>query len=197
MRIEHLLAPLAAIFLGASPGLAEVRELSGAELRASVATGESQSLSSIIEMVGRRVEGELVDARAYEVGGVYYRILLKTPDGKLVSAIVDARSGAFMSGRSSVARDLAQAARSERGWSLFNGQGRGNGVAGGNAGGNGRGNSGGSNAGGNNAGGNGGGNSGGGNSGGGGGNSGGGNSGGGNSGGGNSGGGNGNGGGKK
>jgi len=195
MRFQLPLTTLAAILLGGSASLAEVRELSGAELRASVAAGQSRSLSSIIEMVGRRVEGELVDARAYDVGGVYYRLLLKTPDGKLVSAIIEARTGAFMSGQSSVARDLAQATRTERGWSLFNGQGRGNSAAAGNAGGNGKGNPGGNNAGGNGGGNSGGGNSGGGNSGGG--NSGGGNSGGGNSGGGNSGGGNGNGGGKK
>lgn len=175
MRIRFFLATTALTVLAASASLADVHELSGAELRASVAAGHSKPLSEIIELVGRQVEGDLVDARAYSVDGIFYRILLKTPDGKLVSAIIDARTGAFMSGRSDVAREITQAARSQSGWSPFGNQTRGNSATRGNSGNNGNnGKSGGGNngnGGGNNGGGNGnsGGNNGGGNSGGGGG----------------------------
>jgi hypothetical protein len=198
IRRTLCLAGLAAAAATAAP--AEVRELSGAELRDSVAAGESRPLGPIVEMVGRQVEGEFVDARAYVADGIYYRILIRTPDGKLASVIVDARTGGFVSARSDVAQDIVATARSRSGGSLFRpagsassaatsgngrseaasqGGGRGNGGnAGGNRGGNGGGNSGGGNSGGGNSGGgNGGGNSGGGNGGGG---NGGGNSGGGN-----------------
>jgi hypothetical protein len=195
MRFRRVLclAGLAAAAATAAP--AEVRELSGAELRDSVAAGQSRPLGPIVEMVGRQVEGEFVDARAYDADGIYYRILIRTPDGKLASVIVDARTGGFVSARSDVAQDIVATARSRSGGSLFRPAGsaaaatgggnsraeqasqgnRGNsGNAGGNRGGNGGGNGGG------NSGGNGGGNSGGNGGGNGGGNSGGGNSGGGN-----------------
>jgi hypothetical protein len=202
IRRALCLAGFAAAAATAAP--AEVRELSGAELRDSVASGQSRPLGPIVEMVGRQVEGEFVDARAYDADGIYYRILIRTPDGKLASVIVDARTGGFVSARSSVAQDIVATARSRSGGALFRpagsassaassgnsraeaatqGGSRGNsGNAGGNRGNSGGGNSGGGNSGGGNGGGNSGGNSGGGNSGGG--NSGGGN-GGGNSGGGN------------
>jgi hypothetical protein len=195
MRFRRVLclAGLAAAAATAAP--AEVRELSGAELRDSVAAGQSRPLGPIVEMVGRQVEGEFVDARAYDADGIYYRILIRTPDGKLASVIVDARTGGFVSARSDVAQDIVATARSRSGGSLFRPAGsaaaatgggnsraeqasqgnRGNsGNAGGNRGGNGGGNSGGNGGGnsGGNGGGNGGGNSGGGNSGGGNGNSG-------------------------
>jgi hypothetical protein len=195
MRFRRVLclAGLAAAAATAAP--AEVRELSGAELRDSVAAGQSRPLGPIVEMVGRQVEGEFVDARAYDADGIYYRILIRTPDGKLASVIVDARTGGFVSARSDVAQDIVATARSRSGGSLFRPAGsaaaatgggnsraeqasqgnRGNsGNAGGNRGGNGGGNSGGNGGGnsGGNSGGNGGGNSGGGNSGGGNGNSG-------------------------
>jgi hypothetical protein len=195
MRFRRVLclAGLAAAAATAAP--AEVRELSGAELRDSVAAGQSRPLGPIVEMVGRQVEGEFVDARAYDADGIYYRILIRTPDGKLASVIVDARTGGFVSARSDVAQDIVATARSRSGGSLFRPAGsaaaatgggnsraeqasqgnRGNsGNAGGNRGGTGGGNSGGNGGGnsGGNGGGNGGGNSGGGNSGGGNGNSG-------------------------
>jgi hypothetical protein len=182
------LAGLAAATAAAAS--ADVRELSGAELRDSVAAGQSRPLGPIVEMVGRQVEGEFVDARAYDADGIYYRILIRTPDGKLASVIVDARTGGFVSARSAVAQDIVATARSRTGGSLFRPAADATAATGsGNrrseqASQGGRGNSGG------NRGGNSGGNSGGGSSGGG--SSGGGNSGGGNSGGGNSGGGNGN-----
>jgi hypothetical protein len=171
MRIRRLLATSALTVLWASASLAGAHELSGAELRASVAAGQSKPLSEIIELVGRQVKGELVDARAYSVDGIFYRILLKTPDGKLVSAIIDARTGQFMSGRSDAAREITQAARGQSGWSPFGNQARGNSANSSNssnAGGNGRGNSGGNNGGGGGNSGGGGGNSGGGGGGGGG-----------------------------
>ncbi len=185
---------LATLLLGAE-SQAATRELKQSELRKVTASGTAIRLKKVIKGVERVFGGTPVDARAFQSDKVYYRILVKKPNGEIISVIVDAQSGVVVSNRSSVGRQISEAARSNKGNSASaKSQGNfGNKGNSGNRGGNS--NSGGSgNSGGNGNSGGGGGNSGGGggNSGGGGGNSGGG--GGGNSGGGNSGG---NGGGKK
>ncbi len=191
---------LATLLLGAE-SQAATRELKQSELRKVTASGTAIRLKKVIKGVERVFGGTPVDARAFQSDKVYYRILVKKPNGEIKSVIVDAQSGVVVSNRSSVGRQISEAARSNKGNSAsaksqgnFGNKGN-SGNRGGNSNSGGSGNSGGngnSGGGGGNSGG-GGGNSGGGggNSGGGGGNSGGG---GGNSGGGNSGG---NGGGKK
>ncbi len=148
---------------------AQVRELERSELRENVRSGKSMSMSRLMGVIAARTDAQVVDVRGFEADGIFYRVLLKRPDGKLSVAIVDARTGRFMSGRSNVAKDVMAAAKSNNG----KGKGKGNNRSSSrsNAGGNGNGNSGGNGGGNGNGNGNG---NGGGNSGGGGGNSGGG-----------------------
>jgi hypothetical protein len=183
---------LVALTVGlALPGGADARELNQSELRALAASGQSVALSRIYDSIRRATGGEPVDVRAFDVGGVYYRVLVMTNGGNLVSVVADAGTGALLPTNSAAAQRVRSeagnsGASSSRGNGARGNNGRGGGQGGGNSGGGqGGGNSGGGNAGG----GQGGGNAGGGNAGGGqgGGNAGGGNAGGGNAGGGNSG----------
>lgn len=142
-----------------APAMADVRELSQAEIRDNVRSGQSLSLARLMKAISTRTDAEVVDVRAFKADGIYYRVLLKKSGGQLTVAIVNARNGRFMSSRSDVVQDVMAAARN-KGNSSNNGRRNSGGNSGNsNAGGNGNGNSG-------NAGGNG--NSGGGNSGGGG-----------------------------
>ncbi len=152
----------------AVPADAQVRELERSELRENVRSGKSMSMSRLLGVISSRVDAEVVDVRGFEGDGVYYRVILKRPNGKLSVAIVDARTGRFMSGRSSVAQDVMAAARENKGKGNSQSSSRSNaGNTNSNAGGNANSNAGGngnSNAGGNgngNSGGNGNGNSGG------------------------------------
>ena len=99
----------------ATPVLADVRELPRDEIRASVRSGESMSLRQLKRVISTRVEGELVDVRAFEADGIVYRVLIKKSDGTLAVAVVDASSGRFLSGRSEVAKDVMAAAKANGG----------------------------------------------------------------------------------
>lgn len=105
------LAVTATLTTGAS---AQVRELGQSELRASVAAGRSLGLRQLLQSVQSRVEGELVDVRAFESGDIFYKILVKLPDGRLASVVVDARTGQFVNPNSSAAKNI-QAASSGNG----------------------------------------------------------------------------------
>lgn len=170
--MKHLAASTVLILSGlfCAPAIAEVRELARAEIRENVRLGNSLSLSRLKAVIASKTDGEMVDVRAFETDAVYYRVLLKKPDGRLTVAVVDARSGAFMSAGSAAVKEVMAAAKSKgksgrstrsANGSNAGGNGNGNGNSGinGNSGGNGGGNSGGN--GGGNSGGNGGGNSGG------------------------------------
>ena len=132
-----------------TPAMADVRELSRAEIRDNVRSGQSLSLSQLMQSISARTNAEVVDVRAFEGDGIFYRVLLKKANGKLTVAIVDARNGKFMSSRSNVVKDVMVAARSNgkgasnsrRGGNSGNSNagGNGNGGGNGNAGGNGKG----------------------------------------------------------
>lgn len=152
---------------------AAIREISQSDLRRIVSAGEAIGLRSVVASVAAATGAEPIEARAFELDGVYYRIVLKRSDGSLVSVIIDAATGQQVKSASPVGRQVSGAAgksaeKSTKGKSATagangngngNGNGGGNGNSGGNSGGNGGGNSGGN--GGGNSGGNGGGNSGG------------------------------------
>ncbi len=161
------------VALPSGEAAAQTRELKQGELRKATLTGGTIRLKRVIKGVEKAYGGTPVDARAFQADQIYYRILVKKPDGKIVSVIVNAQTGTVVSNRSSVGRQISKVARSNsanannsrkansnRGASASGGN---NGTSGGNAGGNGGGNGNG-NGGGNgngNGGGNGGGNSGG------------------------------------
>ncbi len=115
MKHAILLVGLSVTSILAASADAQVRELERSELRENVRSGKSMSMSRLLGAIAARVDAEVVDVRGFEAGGIYYRVLLKRPNGKLSVAIVDARTGRFMSGRSDVAKDVMAAARENNG----------------------------------------------------------------------------------
>jgi hypothetical protein len=147
MFIRVISAGVLALALAAGPALsALIDELSPQELRQSVASGKSLSLQKILETVTRAVPGEAVDVRAFDVGGVYFHVLVMQPNGKLASIVVDAATGKIASNSSALAKVVRNAAKATSGSTSAKsgkGKGQGKGGSGGNAGGNGNGNGGG------------------------------------------------------
>ena len=95
--------------------LAAARELDQSELRQASAAGNTISLKRAIDSISAQIGGKAVDARAFEAGDVFYRIVVKKPNGKIVSVIVNARTGASVAGNSSVGRQISAAAKSSVG----------------------------------------------------------------------------------
>lgn len=158
MWIERLL--LVGLLLAcAGPSMARTaREISSAELRAIVSSGQSISLKSVVASLARSTQAQPLEARAFEADGVFYRVVLKQEDGTLFSVIIDGATGKRVKADSAVGKSVSQAAdassagRAAKGKSATageNGQGNSNGNAGGN------GNGGGGNGNGGNSGGNG------------------------------------------
>ena len=115
MKRFFLGTSVALLGIVATSAYADVRELARTELRENVRSGQSMSLRQLKAVVAKRVQGELVDVRAFEAEGVVYRILVKKPDGTLAAAVVDARTGRFLSSRSEVVKDVMAAAKSNNG----------------------------------------------------------------------------------
>ncbi|MDA8587323.1 hypothetical protein N9L47_13860, partial [Rhodobacteraceae bacterium] len=97
----------------AAPAFADVRELARSELRENVRLGNSMSLSRLMTVIESKTDGELVDVRAFQTNEIYYHVVLKTPNGKLSVAVVNARSGEFLSKRSSIVKDVLSATKSK------------------------------------------------------------------------------------
>lgn len=131
---------------------ATVHELGAAELRQAVGAGSILSPKRVIDAVARSTGGEPIEARAFEVDRLYYRIVLKRSDGSVISVIIDAQTGQEVAKNSAVGRQVAAAAEGgskskgksatagSNGKSNGNGGGNGNGNGGGNGGGGGNGN---------------------------------------------------------
>lgn len=115
MTMKRVMLPIVLILSGSfsSPAFADVRELSRSELRENVRLGNSMSLSSLMKVMASKTNGKLVDVRAFESGEIYYHVLLKKPDGRLTVAVVNARTGKFMPGNSSVVKDVMSATKTK------------------------------------------------------------------------------------
>jgi hypothetical protein len=95
------------------PALAlDARELSQVEIRKAVASAHSLSPRRILDTVGKRVAGEIVDVRVFDADGLCYRVLLVLPSGKLASVVVDAVTGNLLAGNAPRASSITLAARS-------------------------------------------------------------------------------------
>jgi hypothetical protein len=125
-------------------GGAGARELGQDELRRLSASGVTADMAKVLAMVRREVRGEPMDLRAFDLDGIFYQVIVMRPDGRMVSVVVDARTGRFVPANSRAARAVRAEAAASGG-----DRGRGRGNAGGNRGGG----SGGGNASGGNAGG--------------------------------------------
>lgn len=113
--IRFLFIGLAVVATGLSATEAAARELDRAELRENVQNGRSMSFAQLVDRILALVEGDVMDVRAFDFGGIYYRVLIKQTDGRLVSVVLDAATGAAMPTRSSIAGQVTAAARANQG----------------------------------------------------------------------------------
>ena|SRR5689334_21700278 len=65
------------------------------QARGGVQSGQLVPLSRVIDMIGRRVPGRVLDAG---LEGSNYRVRWATADGRRIDFIVDARTGQILSG---------------------------------------------------------------------------------------------------
>ncbi|MCX7646522.1 MAG: hypothetical protein N2Z62_14665 [Rhodobacteraceae bacterium] len=139
-----MVRPLPALCLLALSALAAggagARELGQDELRRLAASGATADMAAMLDMVRREVRGEPMDLRAFDIGAVYYQVIVMRPDGRMVSVVVDARTGRFVPPEARAAQQVRAEAAAAPG---MNARGRGRGNAGAGQGGNGNGNNGG------------------------------------------------------
>lgn len=158
MKLARTIAFLSMLAIAGPSFAATMRELDSSELRQITRGGEIMTLKRVIDSVAKSTGGEPIEARAFQLEDVFYRIVLKKANGSVISIIVNARTGQQIGKNTAVGRQLAAAAdakgKGNKGKSQTAGS---NGKSGGNSGGNGGGNSGGGNGGGNGGGGGGGG----------------------------------------
>jgi hypothetical protein len=85
-------------------------EMEQSELRQMARSGRTISMKATLSSVSNSLHAKVVEARAFNAGGIYYRLVLKRPNGKLVSVIIDAETGNLVPSKSSVGRRVAAAA---------------------------------------------------------------------------------------
>lgn len=88
------------------------REIGQAELRELVATGNSISLSRVIDVVARQTPGEPVDVRLFDVDGLFYRVVVVQTSGRVVRVAINARTGDILSENSPTAARVRSATTS-------------------------------------------------------------------------------------
>ncbi|EPX77205.1 hypothetical protein [Litoreibacter arenae] len=103
---------LGALAIGfTTPSIASsAREMGQSELRQIASSGGTVSIKAMLSSVSKSLHAQVVEARAFDAGGVYYRFVLKQDDGKLVSVILDAQTGLRVPSKSPIARQVAAAA---------------------------------------------------------------------------------------
>jgi hypothetical protein len=82
-------------------------------LRQAISDGAVIPFAALRTSIEARMAGALVDVGLYDVGDLYYRVLVRRHDGRMVSAVVDARTGRFVPVSSPVAQWVQDTARSE------------------------------------------------------------------------------------
>jgi hypothetical protein len=97
----HYPAPLQRRPDGAEPGWRGGHRLPvGAPLRDMPSSGSLASLGWVIESLGRRAPGRVLDAELADEGGrPVYHVLWLTQHGRRMAFVVDAATGAVVSGR--------------------------------------------------------------------------------------------------
>jgi hypothetical protein len=110
----------AVIVLTLALGLPATSQASGHEvdrsaLRRAIADGEAIPFSDLQNKVEARLAGALVDVSLYDVGSLYYRVLVRQPNGRMVSAVLEARTGSFVPVSSDAARAVQDTARTRNG----------------------------------------------------------------------------------
>lgn len=104
------LAACAVFLLSQSAWAVTVQEMSRDELQVAIGEGRAVTPGNAVAAVSERIEGDAVDIRVFAFEGVYYRVLVKQPDGKMVSVILDAERGQLVANDSGIARSVDAAA---------------------------------------------------------------------------------------
>lgn len=102
------------VFVAGAQVDAREREVARADLRRAIEDGRALPFSSLQATVEDRMDGRLVDVALFDLDDLFYRVLVRQPDGRLVSAVLDARSGAFLPVSTETAQRVQNAARAER-----------------------------------------------------------------------------------
>lgn len=111
MSIARSIIYLFVATFAAWPVFAAVEEIDQRGLRQAVAVSRALPFASIIEDVLERMDGDLIEVRAFEDDRVYYRVLVLNRNGQVVSAVLDAASGRFLSIESQKAKAIQLVAR--------------------------------------------------------------------------------------
>ena len=94
-----------------SPSLASsAREMGQSELRQIAKSGGTISMKDTLSSVSDSLHATVVEARAFNADGVYYRLVLKRSNGKLISVIINAQNGRQVSPKSFKGRQVVAAA---------------------------------------------------------------------------------------
>jgi hypothetical protein len=94
-------------------------ELSRAELRRAISAGSAIPFGDLQRRVESRMGGEIVDVGLYRLDELYYRVLVRQPDGRMVSAVIEAQRGDFLPVSSETAKAVQDAARSSAGGGIL------------------------------------------------------------------------------
>lgn len=112
MILKRLIPSVLLAVVAAPQAHGEARELSQSEVRSLVAEGQAKGLAVILGTVGKRINGQTLDARAFDVDGLIYRISIMLADGRIANVYVDGVTGEFVLPRTSRARDVKRVATS-------------------------------------------------------------------------------------
>jgi hypothetical protein len=94
-------------------------ELGRAELRQAISAGSAIPFGDLQRRVESRMGGEIVDVGLYRLDELYYRVLVRQPDGRMVSAVIEAQRGDFLPVSSETAKAVQDAARSSAGGGIL------------------------------------------------------------------------------
>jgi hypothetical protein len=94
-------------------------ELSRAELRRAISAGSAIPFGDLQRRVESRMGGEIVDVGLYRLDELYYRVLVRQPNGRMVSAVIEAQRGDFLPVSSETAKAVQDAARSSAGGGIL------------------------------------------------------------------------------
>ena len=137
MNIRAITYPTLAVFALTSTVSAATNELNRKELRALSAEMNLPEFSEILAKLESRFDGAMLDVRAFESDGIYYRVLWKLPNGKLAAIVLNAESGEVMPKDSAVTKSVMAVANSNKSkGKSASAKGAGNSNAGGNGNGN-------------------------------------------------------------
>jgi hypothetical protein len=110
MKLRPALLLSLLLVLSGPAASATVREIGATELRKIVSAGGTLSLKSVVASLNASTGAEPIEARAFALDGVFYRIVLKRPDGTLISIIIDAQTGQQVKSNSGVGKLVGEAA---------------------------------------------------------------------------------------